>query len=216
MAPTPQSIDPGHLKSTKVSPDTHRSHDTLTLEPGSFWFRDVRRIESPNCDDRPPGTDVDLVVIHNISLPPGEFETGCVERLFCNQLVVDEHPFFDQIRELRVSAHLFVSRSGVLTQFVALNRRAWHAGESCYDGREACNNFSIGIELEGTDHQAYEDRQYHCLHRVLRALFETWPSLNLARVVGHSDIAPQRKTDPGPAFDWARVRESMARDADSS
>ena len=177
----------------------------LALDARGAWFEGVSRCPSPNCDERPPGTDVDLVVIHGISLPPGEFGTGCVRELFLNQLDSDAHPYFHALEALQVSAHLLIERHGALTQFVPLNRRAWHAGTSCHDGREACNDFSIGIELEGTDEIPYAAVQYHQLARVLRALFAHFPQLDAGRLVGHCDIAPGRKTDPGLAFDWRRV-----------
>jgi AmpD protein len=185
--------------------------EPLTLDAGRAWFTAARRCPSPNHDARPPTAAVELVVLHNISLPPGEFGTGCVERLFLNRLDPDAHPFFAEIRALRVSAHLFIDRHGELVQFVSLRRRAWHAGQSCFQGREACNDFSVGIEIEGTDTLAYERCQYVCLVRVLEALGHAFPALSPRRLVGHCDIAPGRKTDPGPAFDWAWLRRELGR-----
>ena len=180
----------------------------------AYTIRNHRLVEatfvaSPNADDRPSDSDIELLVIHNISLPPGEFGTGCVQKLFCNDLDCDTHPFFDGLRELRVSAHLLIERSGALYQFVEFDRRAWHAGQSCFRGRERCNDFSLGIELEGTDDQAFTERQYRALLGVTRALISEYPALNSGRIVGHSDIAPGRKTDPGPCFDWPRYRAGL-------
>jgi N-acetyl-anhydromuramoyl-L-alanine amidase len=167
----------------------------------------VRQVLSPHHDARPDGVQPDLIVIHNISLPPGEFGGPWVEKLFNGHLPPDVHPYFATIHSARVSAHLLVRRHGEIVQFVPFHRRAWHAGVSQYEGRSACNDFSIGIELEGTDDLFFEDAQYDVTRDVLQALLAAYPSLSPTRVVGHSDIAPGRKTDPGPAFDWARMRE---------
>lgn len=169
----------------------------------------VRHCPSPNCNERPQAAIVDLLVIHNISLPPGQFGGGHVQALFTNQLDCDADPAFDELRGLEVSAHLLIDRMGVVTQFVPLHQRAWHAGKSCFEGRSGCNDFSIGIELEGTDTLAYTDAQYMQLARVTYRLIRSFPALTPARIVGHSDIAPERKTDPGPAFDWARYRQLL-------
>ncbi len=160
-------------------------------------------IASPNHDARPQGEAPSLVVIHGISLPPGEFGGDGVARLFTNALDPVAHPFYATIAELRVSAHFFIRRDGSPLQFVSCNERAWHAGVSQWRGRERCNDFSIGIELEGTDETRYEDAQYAILARLLQALKRRYPLL--AAAVGHSDIAPGRKTDPGPSFDWDRL-----------
>lgn len=144
-------------------------------------------------------------MVHNISLPPGQFGTGKVHEFFQNRLKANEHPYFAGIADLRVSAHFLIERDGRLTQFVSCNQRAWHAGQSHYDGRENCNDFSIGIELEGTDELPYSDAQYAALVALIRELQLAYPDLNRQRICGHSDIAPERKTDPGPAFDWARL-----------
>jgi AmpD protein len=179
----------------------------LRLEPATGWIEGVRRVPSPNFDARPAGCVVDLVVVHNISLPPGEFGGPSVERLFTNTLDPDAHPYFRDIAHRPVSAHLFVDRRGAVTQFVSLYDRAWHAGASSFRGRERCNDFSVGIELEGTDQIPFEDPQYERLVELVRLLRARWPDLSdLDRVVGHSDVAPGRKTDPGPAFDWGRLR----------
>jgi AmpD protein len=149
---------------------------------------------------------VSLLVIHNISLPPGQFGTGCVQRFFCNRLDSAEHPYFATIADLQVSSHLLIERTGEVTQFVPFSARAWHAGNSCFAGVENCNDFSIGIELEGTDEQPYTDAQYSHLAEVTHLLLSHYPALRPERIVGHADIAPGRKTDPGPAFDWPRYR----------
>lgn len=162
----------------------------------------ARRIASPNCDERTPGSAIDLVVIHNISLPPGEFGGDGVIELFTNRLNPEDHPYYREIHQLKVSAHFFIRRNGELIQFVPCGRRAWHAGVSQWQGRERCNDFSIGIELEGDDETPFEEAQYAMLNALLTALKEVYP---IAAVTGHSDIAPGRKTDPGPCFDWSRV-----------
>jgi AmpD protein len=173
------------------------------------WLVGARRLCSPNANQRPAGCAIDLLVIHSISLPPGEFGTGCVERLFCNTLDCAEHPWFGQLQGLQVSAHLLIARDGFCTQFVDFGQRAWHAGASRFAGRENCNDFSIGIELEGTDEQPYADAQYARLAAVARSLMREYPGITIGRIVGHADIAPGRKTDPGPAFDWARLRAAL-------
>lgn len=160
---------------------------------------------SPNFNERPAGTDISLLVIHNISLPPGQFGTPFVNDFFLNQLDLGVDPWFEEnLKGLTVSAHFFIDRTGHITQFVSCDARAWHAGISQYAGREQCNDFSIGIELEGTDTQPYTDSQYQALSRLTRCLRTRYP---LTAVRGHCDIAPERKTDPGPAFDWARYAQ---------
>jgi AmpD protein len=165
----------------------------------------ARQVASPNCDDRPAGAAVELIVLHGISLPPGEFGGAAIDALFTNRLDPDAHPYFREIAGRRVSAHLLIRRDGEAVQYVPLHRRAWHAGDSCYRGRRACNDFSIGIELEGTDETPYADRQYARLGALVHALLAAYPTLHRRRIVGHCDIAPGRKTDPGPAFDWQRL-----------
>lgn len=182
----------------------------MRLDPVSGLLRGARFVNSPNCDDRPPGAAVDVAVVHAISLPPGEFGGGHVERLFLNQLDPGAHPYFAQLDGVRVSAHFYIDRSGELVQYVPVTRRAWHAGVSCCEGRECVNDFSVGIELEGSDEVAFTDAQYECLAAVLRALMAACPGLTPQRVYGHSDVAPGRKTDPGPHFDWARLRRLCA------
>jgi len=170
----------------------------------------VRFIPSPNCDDRPAGETIRLIVIHNISLPPGEFGGEDVIRLFCNTLDCAAHPYYDGLRGVRVSAHFLVRRSGEVVQFVPCTRRAWHAGVSSWRGKARCNDFSVGIELEGSDEIPYADPQYAALAVLAAALSRAYP---VADVVGHADIAPGRKTDPGPAFDWPRFRALAGRTA---
>ena len=176
----------------------------MKLEVCDGWLNGALRVESPNCDERPEGVIVSLLVIHNISLPPGQFGGDNIESLFCNQLDASRHPYFETICDLRVSAHLLIDREGAITQFVPFHRRAWHAGVSCFDGVEKCNDFSIGIELEGTDDLPYTDRQYETLEQVTSAVCRTYPRITPQRITGHEHIAPGRKTDPGPAFDWQR------------
>jgi len=168
------------------------------------WHVAARHIVSPNCDVRPPDAAISLLVVHNISLPPGEFGGPGVEQLFTNQLDPEEHPYYATIHTLRVSSHFFIRRDGELLQFVPCRQRAWHAGASSWRGRERCNDFSIGVELEGGDEAPFSDAQYLRLNALIAALRAAYPSLT--DVAGHSDIAPGRKTDPGPCFDWSRVR----------
>lgn len=169
------------------------------------WLPGVQRVPSPNCDERPSGETVRLVVIHAISLPPGEFGGPGIVDLFTNRLDPEAHPYYREIQGLRVSSHFLVRRDGTLLQFVPCSLRAWHAGVSSWMGRSNCNDFSIGIELEGCDQVAFEDAQYLALDRLLAELRRRYPIEALA---GHSDIAPGRKTDPGPHFNWHRVRHA--------
>ncbi|MCQ4262592.1 1,6-anhydro-N-acetylmuramyl-L-alanine amidase AmpD [Stutzerimonas stutzeri] len=177
----------------------------MNLDSATGWCHGVLHCPSPNFNQRPAG-EISLLVIHNISLPPGQFGTGKVQQFFQNGLQCSEHPFFEEIAELRVSAHFLIERDGAITQFVSCLDRAWHAGISCFDGRESCNDFSIGIELEGTDHEPFSEAQYQALIDLCRVLQRAYPAITPERVCGHSDIAPERKTDPGPAFDWQRLR----------
>jgi AmpD protein len=174
------------------------------------WLRGAKRVRSPNHDARPDGTAVDLLVVHGISLPPGRFGGPHIERLFMNRLDPTAHPYFADIAALRVSAHLLVRRDGGVVQFVPFGARAWHAGVSAFAGRSRCNDFSIGIELEGADDQPYTARQSARLAQLARLLMRAYPGITRRRIVGHSDIAPGRKTDPGPAFDWRRLRARLA------
>lgn len=170
------------------------------------WSSGVDRVPSPNCDVRAADTEINLLVIHNISLPPGQFGGSYIADLFCNKLDCDAHPYFDQLRALRVSAHFLIRRNGEVMQFVSTNDRAWHAGVSSFCGRERCNDFSVGIELEGTDFEPFEPIQYEVLAELTHALRARHP---LTDVAGHEHIAPGRKTDPGPFFDWKHYRKSL-------
>ena len=171
------------------------------------WLRTAQHIPSPNFDDRTDSNDISLVVIHCISLPAGEFGNNYINELFCNCLNPNEHPYFKEIYQLKVSAHLLIKRTGDIIQYVPFDKRAWHAGASNYEGRERCNDFSIGIELEGTEFIPYTDAQYAQLNVVLAVLLDTYPKLSRQRITGHSDIAPERKTDPGASFDWSRLTD---------
>jgi AmpD protein len=165
--------------------------------------RRARQIRSPNCDERPPRTPITLLVVHNISLPPGQFGGEDIIRLFTNRLDPEAHPAYASLRNLEVSSHFLIRRTGELIQFVPCLQRAWHAGVSRWRGREHCNAFSIGIELEGCDTQPFEDAQYEVLIALANSLYQAYP---IQEMVGHADIAPGRKTDPGPCFDWERIR----------
>lgn len=177
---------------------------------------DATYIASPNQDERPENCGVDLLVIHGISLPPGRFGGPWIDDLFTNCLDLDQDPYFREIEGLLVSSHFLIRRDGRLVQYVPVNKRAWHAGKSCFRGREACNDFSIGIELEGSDETPYEDVQYERLAELVQVLIQTYPELGLDRIVGHSDIAPGRKTDPGPFFEWTRFRNILTQKLASS
>ncbi|MGQ0383285.1 MAG: 1,6-anhydro-N-acetylmuramyl-L-alanine amidase AmpD [Gammaproteobacteria bacterium] len=169
----------------------------------------ARRAESPNSDPRPEGFRPELIVIHGISLPPGEYGGPWIDRLFANALPPDGHPYFATIQHLRVSSHVLIDRVGALTQYAPFHARAWHAGQSFWRGRANCNDFSIGIELEGTDEEPYDERQYAALAPLIAALQKAYPGLADGWIAGHSDIAPGRKTDPGPAFDWGRLERDL-------
>ena len=171
------------------------------------WWRHAFRLDSPNFGVRPATAAIDLVVIHSISLPPGEYGTGCVQQLFTNQLDWDAHPYFQGIRGLQVSSHFFISRSGELWQFVSCDARAWHAGQSSYRGRENCNDDSIGLELEGLEGQTFEAAQYETLAGICAALMAHYP---IKHIAGHEHIAAGRKLDPGPGFDWPLLQRSLA------
>jgi AmpD protein len=168
------------------------------------WLPEARRVPSPNQDARPEGEAITLLVVHNISLPPGEFGGPWIADLFTNRLDPSAHPYFETIHALRVSAHFLIRRDGELIQFVPCRRRAWHAGQSSWRGRQRCNDFSIGVELEGSDDTPFEASQYAALNRLIVILRAAYPELT--DIAGHADIAPGRKTDPGPGFDWRRVR----------
>ena len=180
------------------------------------WLTEARRVPSPNYDERPDGCPLDLVVIHSISLPPGEYGGGWIDDLFSNSLDPKAHPYFEDIVELRVSCHVLVRRDGELVQYVPFDKRAWHAGVSSFEGRESCNDFAIGIELEGCDEDHFEDIQYKRLAELIAALLAEYPGLSLERIMGHSDIAPGRKTDPGPHFSWSELRSCIGKSLSSS
>lgn len=184
--------------------------DTFSVDMDSGLIVPARQCASPNQDERPDGAEPELLVLHGISLPPGEYGGGEIEQLFTNALDWDSHPYFDEIRGAEVSSHLLIRRDGELLQFVPFGRRAWHAGESFFQGRTCCNDFSIGIELEGEDDKPYTDRQYEVLTAVANALLSAYPALSARRIAAHSDIAPGRKTDPGPAFDWLRLYDGVS------
>jgi len=182
----------------------------MQIDTTSGVIDEARQHMSPNCDTRPDESDIALIVIHGISLPPGKYGKNYIDQLFCNQLDKNEHPYFKEIADLKVSSHLLIRRDGELVQYVPLQKRAWHAGVSCFGERESCNDFSIGIELEGEDESAYTDIQYQVLAPLLKSLFKAYPLLNEQTLVGHSDIAPGRKTDPGKAFDWAKLKKLLS------
>lgn len=177
--------------------------ESARIEPAQFC-------PSPNRDERPAACRPELIVLHGISLPPGEFGGPHIEQLFTNVLDPEEHPYFAEICDLRVSAHLLLRRDGELIQFVSFDERAWHAGDSSFRGRSTCNDYSIGIELEGSDDVDYEDAQYRQLSAIVRALIGAYPGLDARRIAGHCDVAPKRKSDPGPAFDWLRLYDGLA------
>lgn len=206
--------------------------DTLNKTPSTIengWLHPAWHVLSPNCDDRPDSCDISLLVIHNISLPPGQFGGENIQQFFSNNLNTQLHPYFTEIKDLKVSSHVLIDREGKVTQFVPFHRRAWHAGVSNYRGRAACNDFAIGIELEGQDDLPYTDMQYQQLIAITKLLCECYPALALKNdgeksdseksgneknegelpIVGHCDIAPERKTDPGEAFDWRRYRLAL-------
>jgi len=173
---------------------------TVICDEGLLVY--ARQCPSPNQGERPAGGEISLLVIHNISLPPGQFGGGYIEQFFTNTLSADEHSYFAEIAGLHVSSHLLIDRQGEVVQFVPFSQRAWHAGDSSFAGCANCNDYSIGIELEGTDTEPYSDKQYQSLVQVCQQLLVNYPALSVERIVGHSDISPGRKTDPGPAFDW--------------
>jgi AmpD protein len=185
-------------------------HKTLSIDVATGLAIGVRQVLSPHADERPAGVQPALLVVHGISLPPGEFGGPWIDRLFTGNLPAGAHPAFAAIATLRVSAHAVIRRGGEITQYVPFTARAWHAGESSYQGRAACNDYSVGIELEGSDEIPYAPAQYDALAQLLAALCAAYPTLSIERLVGHSDIAPGRKSDPGPAFDWPRLKALLA------
>ena len=184
--------------------------DRFSIDTDTGLITPARQCPSPNCDERPPGAQPELLVVHGISLPPGEFGGPEIEQLFTNELDWDAHPYFQEIRGMEVSAHLLVRRDGEVVQFVPFTQRAWHAGESAFRGRTRCNDYSIGIELEGEDETPYSDAQYDVLAAIVRAIAEAYPQITGREIAAHADIAPGRKTDPGPAFDWLRLYDCMS------
>ncbi len=174
----------------------------MHINPVSGLIRDIDYIASPNSNNRPADKTISLIVIHNISLPPNTFGGPYIEQLFCNQLSAEAHPYFATICHLQVSAHILIRRTGEFIQFVPFHKRAWHAGISSFQEHKNCNDYSIGIELEGTDHIPYADEQYRTLANLITSLQQRYPAITQQRIVGHNDIAPERKTDPGPAFNW--------------
>lgn len=183
-------------------------NSSMTISGG--LLEGARFVASPNQSERSPLGNIDLLVIHNISLPPGKYGTGCIDQLFCNALDSAADPFFESISSLKVSSHLLINREGIVTQYVPFTRKAWHAGESEFDGRVNCNDYSIGIELEGTDFEDFTESQYETLVRVVSVLQRQYPKISQDRIVGHSDIAPGRKTDPGPFFKWSKFRSALS------
>jgi AmpD protein len=183
---------------------------SFRVNAASGLIEPARQCPSPNQDERPDGGQPELLIVHGISLPPGEFGGPEIKRLFTNTLDWDAHPYFDEIRGLEVSSHLLIRRDGELLQFVPFTRRAWHAGESIFRARSCCNDFSIGIELEGEDETAYTDDQYAVLTAVVGALLDAYPRLSAREIAAHADVAPGRKTDPGPAFDWLRLYDGLS------
>lgn len=180
----------------------------MLLDPVTGWCAGVRHCPSAHCNERPQG-EISLLVLHNISLPPGQFGTGKVQEFFTSGLNASEHAYFSGIVDMRVSAHFFIERDGQISQFVSCLQRAWHAGVSSFAGRDNCNDFSLGIELEGTDDLPYSEAQYDALVPLVQQLLAAYPALSVERICGHCDIAPGRKTDPGPAFDWPRLRTAL-------
>ena len=184
---------------------------TLLSIDTAGWLQAVETVKSPNYDSRPKNSQIKLIVVHGISLPPGEFGGGYIQQFFCNQLDHAEHEYFEEIKDLRVSAHCLIERGGHIIQFVSFLDRAWHAGASNWQGETACNDFSIGIELEGTDDLAYTGVQYAQLNALIKCLRDHFPDIESEAICGHSDIAPGRKTDPGPGFDWPYLHKGLER-----
>jgi AmpD protein len=176
----------------------------MKVDAVSGMVQGARFVLSPNCDQRPDGAVVEVLVVHSISLPPSQFGGPAIEQLFCNTLNSDEHPYYRELDGLKVSSHILIRRNGEITQFVPLTQRAWHAGQSYCEGRTRVNDFSIGIELEGADDVPFEAAQYQALAELTQAIRQAYPGITRDRIYGHDDIAPGRKTDPGPSFDWAR------------
>lgn len=210
----PQAASPGPPRRARRARRPPLAADSpvlaMIIDPSTGRLDEAQWVPSPNVDERPPDAEIDAVIIHGISLPPGEFGGPWIDRLFTNCLEPAAHPFFEQICSLQVSSHLLIRRDGTLVQYAPFHRRAWHAGASSLAGRERCNDFAIGIELEGADDVPYEEAQYQVLARVLRMLMTAYPAIVPERIVGHCDVAPGRKTDPGEAFDWRKLRTYLA------
>jgi len=183
--------------------------EQIKADPRTGLLSGANFKQSPHFDERPEGEEIDLIVIHSISLPPGEFGSRDIEDFFCGKLDFTRHPDYKNIAHLKVASHLLIRRSGEVVQFVPFSRRAWHAGESSFEGRTGCNDFSIGIELEGVDERPYTEIQYKQLVEIVKALMVHYPKLTAERIVGHSDVSPGRKTDPGPGFDWAYFKGKL-------
>lgn len=190
-------------------------HDRYHIDVRTGLVEPATQRPSPNCDPRPDDSVPEMIVLHGISLPPGEFGGPEIEQLFTNRLDWDAHPYFDEIRGLEVSSHLLIRRDGELVQFVSLNDRAWHAGESAFRGRGRCNDFAIGIELEGEDETNYTDAQYDALTGVAATILTAYPAISAREIAGHCDVSPGRKSDPGPAFDWLRLYDGLAKKSES-
>lgn len=184
----------------------------MHINTNTGLLESCKQCPSPNRDIRPVDTSIDLIVLHSISLPPAQYGGHAIEDFFQNKLNVSQHPYFEEIHKLKVSSHILIKRSGDIVQFVPFHERAWHAGKSNYDGRGCCNDFSIGIELEGTDTDPFEDEQYKKLDLLITALQKTYPQIS-DNITGHSDIAPERKTDPGTGFDWGRLNSCTRKTA---
>jgi len=188
-----------------------KQHEEFSVTPESGVLTPARQCHSPNQDDRPQGVGPEMLIVHSISLPPGEYGGPFIEQLFDNRLDWSAHPYFESIRGLEVSAHVLIRRDGGVVQFVPFTRRAWHAGESVFRGQRRCNDFAVGIELEGEDTSPYTDNQYETLAAVTNALFAAYPRLNTRCIAGHCDVSPGRKSDPGPAFDWLRLYDALSK-----
>jgi len=182
------------------------------LDIVNHWLVSAKKVISPNFGERPLNQSIDLLVVHSISLPPGCYEGSAIDQFFTNALCCDEHPYYQQLDGMQVSSHLLIRRDGLVVQYVPFDKRAWHAGTSAYQGRENCNDFSIGIELEGTDCDIFEPIQYEGLAGVIKTLLRTYPTLTYEHIVGHSDVAPGRKTDPGSGFDWGQLQRLLVED----
>jgi len=179
------------------------------MEIENHIFKNIKFLNSPNFNKRPEKSDISLIVIHSISLPPEVYGNNYVEDFFMNKLNISDHDYFNEIKDMRVSSHIYIKRTGEMIQFVPLNMRAWHAGESCYKGIDDCNNYSIGIELEGTDNDHFSNQQYQSLIQISKLIIKNYPKINKNTIVGHSDISPERKTDPGNDFEWNRYLDAL-------